>query len=48
MLYEVITALAEGFEAIHYPGERSARSRKEHFMKGVEIPDGLWRKIEAL
>ncbi len=41
-------ALAEGFEAIRYPGERSALSRKEHFMKGVELPDDLWRKIAVL
>lgn len=39
------SALAEGFQAINYPGERSARSRRDNFAKGVEVGAALWESI---
>lgn len=42
------TPLAEGFEAILYPGEKETKARQERTQRGVEIEDETWNQVMAL
>ncbi len=39
---------AEGFTEILLPGEPEARAREQRLREGIPIPDGTWKKIEAV
>lgn len=42
------TPLAEGFEAILYPGEKEAKNKEGRAQNGIEIEDDTWNQVTAL
>ncbi|MDY4314461.1 3-dehydro-L-gulonate 2-dehydrogenase [Pectobacterium actinidiae] len=39
---------AEGKNEVYYPGENSAKNRKENLIKGIPVDDGVWAEVVKL
>ncbi|MCL6351872.1 3-dehydro-L-gulonate 2-dehydrogenase [Pectobacterium polaris] len=39
---------AEGKNEVYYPGENSAKNRKENLVKGIPVDDGVWAEVVKL